>query len=78
MELDFWEKKFVGTTKCRPLITNLHTLLKGFRFEKGTLFKTQNPENNHSSVADIVNDQLSAVADELIISHYQIEQGKIS
>ena len=67
-------KKIVGTTKCRPLIANLHTLLKGLRFEKDTLFKTQNPENNHSSVANIVNDQLSAAADELIISHYDIDQ----
>ena len=39
------------------------------------MFKTQDPENNHSSVANIVNDQLSAAADELIISHYDIDQG---
>ena len=39
------------------------------------MFKTQDPENNHSSVANIVNDQLSLVADELIISHYDIDQG---
>lgn len=70
----FLRKKIVGTTKCGPLIANLHTLLKGFRFEKDTLFKTQDPENNHSSVANIVNDQLSAAADELIICHYHIDQ----
>ena len=39
------------------------------------MFKTQDLENNHSSVANIVNDQLSFVADELIISHYDIDQG---
>ena len=42
------------------------------------MFKTKDPENNHSSVANIVNDQLSAAADELITSHYHIYQGKIS